>query len=124
MSRSMKGALLSALLFPGAGQLWLRCYLRGVFLVLSVSACLLLVVKRAGQQALSIVERLEAEGGAVDLAAVVKSASHVPDDPVSKAASAILLLLWVIAIVDAFLAGRKKDADGGAGGGSAGAATK
>lgn len=109
MKKSIKGALLSGLLFPGAGQLWLRCYLRGVVLIVLVTGCLAAVAKRAGQQAFAIVERMEAEGGTVDMVALFRSLADTPADHVITTVTKVLVLVWVVGILDAYLAGRKKD---------------
>lgn len=109
MKKSLKGALLSALVYPGVGQLWLRCYLRGIALIVLVSACLAFIVRKAGQQAFAILERMESEGSSVDMVALLKSASRAPDDATSNWISALLLLCWIIGTVDAYLAGKKKD---------------
>ncbi|HBG05858.1 MAG: hypothetical protein A2075_07810 [Geobacteraceae bacterium GWC2_58_44] len=110
MKKSLKGALLSGLILPGIGQLWLKHYLRGIALIAAVSACLALVVMKALRQAVTMLEKIEAEGGAVDIVAILSSASHssaLSDGFMS--ASTGILLCWIVGIVDAYLIGRKKD---------------
>jgi hypothetical protein len=109
MKKSLKGALLSGLVFPGVGQLWLKHYLRGTVLILAVSACLAVVVLKAAQQALAILERIETEGGAVDMVAIINSASHASGDPIIESASILMVLCWIIGIVDAYMVGKKAD---------------
>jgi hypothetical protein len=109
MKKSLKGALLSGLVFPGAGQLWLKCYLRGAALIVVVSAAMAVVVKNASQQAFAILEHMESEGGVIDIGAILNSAQRASDDAVIKAASALMVLCWVIGIIDAYLVGRKRD---------------
>jgi hypothetical protein len=110
MRNSVKGALLSALLLPGAGQLWLKHYLRGFALIATFSVAFAVVALKAFRQALSILEQIETSGGAVDLVAIMGSASHssaFSDGLMS--ASTLLVVCWVVGIVDAYLAGNRKD---------------
>jgi TM2 domain-containing membrane protein YozV len=112
MRNSLKAALLSGLVFPGAGQLWLKHYARGAALLIAVSAATALVVTRAAKQAYAILERIESEGGAIDPAALLKSVTQPPgggDDMMITAASLAIVACWIIGIVDAYLIGRKKD---------------
>jgi TM2 domain-containing membrane protein YozV len=111
MKKSLKGALLSGLICPGAGQLWLKKYLRGLILILAVSASMAVVVMKATRQALTILEKIESEGGAMDLVAIMNSAgkASASSDTVSMSAFVVLTLCWIIGIVDAYLVGRKQD---------------
>lgn len=111
MKRSLKGALLSALVFPGAGQLWLKRYLRGTAFALSVSASLAVIILKAVHQALAILERAETEGGALDMAAITDAATRAAagSGPGSNLALIALVVLWVAAVVDAYLVGRRLD---------------
>jgi len=59
MSKSLRAALLSGLVFPGLGQIVLEHYKRGVVLMLTVLACLSVVVVKAVQQALTILDRIQ-----------------------------------------------------------------
>lgn len=110
MKNSVKGALLSALVLPGAGQLWLKHYFRGFALIATVSVAFALVALKAFRQALSILEQIETSGGAVDLVAIIYSASHssaLSDGFMS--ASTLMVVCWIVAIVDAYLVGNRKD---------------
>jgi len=109
MRKSVKAALLSGLVFPGAGQLWLKCYLRGASLIVLVMVCLAVIVQKASQQAYQILEKMESQTGAVDMVALLQSASKAPDDLMTTSASTILVICWLIGMVDAYIAGRKKD---------------
>ncbi|HJV67254.1 MAG TPA: hypothetical protein VJ550_16085 [Geomonas sp.] len=112
MKKSVKGALLSGIIFPGLGQLWQKHYLRGFALVVAVMASLAVIAMKAAQQAYVILEKAESEGGTADLVAILNMASRAsatPDDLKTGAAFAVLLLCWGVGIVDAYLAGRKLD---------------
>jgi len=110
MRNSVKGALLSALVLPGAGQLWLKHYLRGFALIATVSVAFAVVALKAFRQALSILEQIETAGGAVDLVAIMGSASHssaLSDGFMS--ASTLMVVCWVVGIVDAYVVGNRQD---------------
>lgn len=110
MTRSVKGALLSGVIFPGLGQLWLKRYLLGATLIVAVCVAMALVLAKAAHQALAMVEKAEAEGGTVDLVAVLDAASRASSaasDATTKGAMAVVLLCWVVGVVDAYLAGKK-----------------
>lgn len=109
MKRPLKAALISGLVFPGAGQLWLKYYFRGIALIVVVSACVAVIVQKAGQQAFAILEKMESEGGTVDMIAMLKSAGEAPEDLLTRSASALLVLCWVVGMVDAYIMGKKKD---------------
>jgi len=110
MNTSLKGALLSGLVFPGAGQLWLKRSLRGVAFAGAFSLSLVVIVRNVAGQALAMLERIESEGGAVDLLAIVKSA-HASSygDAVMNCASLVLLTSWLASMIDAYYLGRKQD---------------
>lgn len=112
MKRSLKGALLSGLILPGVGQIWLRRYLRGIALICAVCVSLAAVMFRAAHQAFIILERTEAAGGAVDMVAILdtaKRASSAANDATTRWAMVIMALAWVIGVADAYLTGRKED---------------
>jgi hypothetical protein len=112
MKKSLKGALLSGLVLPGLGQLWLKHYLRGFILIALVLASLAVNVTKFTQQAYAILEKIESEGGAIDLVAILNSASSpsfASDSFTIKLASVVLILSWIIGTIDAFLLGRKQD---------------
>jgi len=114
MKKSLKGALLSGLVFPGAGQLWLKLPIRGFALIIAALASMALIVTKATQQALTILEKIEIEGGAIDLVAILNSAgnaSTASDDFLIKAATMVMFLAWIIGVIDAYFMGRKKDLD-------------
>ena len=112
MKKSLKGALLSGLVFPGSGELWLKHPVRGIALIAGVAVSLAVIVTKVGQQALAMLEKMEAEGGAVDLVAIVNLAHATSyDDLTVKIASLVLVGCWVISVIDAYYLGSKKDVE-------------
>lgn len=112
MSNSLKGALLSGLVFPGLGQVVLKRYKRGVVIMLAVLAGMTVIVVKAVQNALAILEKLEQEGGALDMTAITNAATQASTGSGSLVINLLLLLIivsWIIGVVDAYRIGRKID---------------
>ena len=115
MNNSLKGALLSGLLFPGLGQVMLKHYKRGAVLMLAITATLLAVLIKAVQQALTILEKIESEGGAIDMSTILNAAtqaSTTSESSIFKLLLWLIIFCWVIGVVDAYRIGRKKDIEG------------
>jgi len=115
MNNSLKGALLSGLIFPGLGQVVLKHYKRGVALMLAFIAALLAILIIAVQQASTILEKIDIEGGAIDIDTISNAASQASttsENYIVKLLSWLLIFCWVIGVVDAYRIGRKKDIQG------------
>ena len=112
MKSSVKGALLSGLVFPGLGQIALKRYKRGVLIIAATLASLFGLVAKGVQLALAILEKIQSEGGAIDMTAISEAANQASTPSGSLIFNLVFLLVilcWVIGIVDAYLIGRKKD---------------
>ena len=116
MNNSLKGALLSGLIFPGLGQIVLKHYKRGAVIMLTVLVSLSIVVVKAVQHALAILEKIELEGGAISMSTISNAATQASTTSVSLTFNLILLLIilcWIIGVVDAYRIGKKKDIEAG-----------
>ena len=112
MNNSLKGALLSGLLFPGLGQVFLKHYKRGIALILTVLVSLLVIVVEAVQKAFTILEKIESGGGTIDMNSISNAATQASTTSCSLIFSFALLLIifcWIIGVVDAYRIGKKKD---------------
>ena len=112
MNNSLKGALLSGLVFPGLGQVILKYYKRGAVLMLVVSASLLVILIKAVQQAFAILEKIQSEGGVIDMSTISKAAAQASTSFGSltfKIALLLLMLCWIIGVVDAYRIGKKTE---------------
>ena len=110
MKKSLKAALLSGLVFPGVGQFWLKETARGTAFLVSVTLALAAIVAKVAGQAFAILEKIETEGGTVDLVAVANAAhASSSEDLVIKCASLVLVLAWAGSMVDAYIVGSKRD---------------
>ncbi len=112
MKNSLKGALLSGLVFPGLGQIVLRRYKRGAAIMLIVLACLIIVVVKAVQHALVILEKIESEGGEITMSAISNAAHEAAASSGTLTFNLALLLIilcWIAGTVDAYRIGKKRD---------------
>jgi len=113
MRSSLKGALLSGLVFPGLGQMVLRHFRRGVVLASIVFAGLAVIVVKAVQKSLVVLEKIKAEGGTIDTGTISQTAAQATTASEGLMMNALLLLLvvcWIFGIVDAYRIGKKMDA--------------
>ncbi len=112
MSNSVKGALLSGLIFPGLGQIVLRQYKRGIALMLIALAGLVIVIEKTLEQAFTILEKIGTEGGPIDMKTITSAATQatgLSDSMILSFALFLIILCWIIGIVDAYRIGKKKD---------------
>ena len=105
MKNSIKGALLSGVVFPGLGQVILKHYKSGIALMLIVSVNMLLIIVKAVQQ-------IGSEGGTISMSTISNAATQASTASESLIFKLLLLLIifcWIIGTVDAYRIGKKKD---------------
>ena len=105
MSRSTTAVLMSALVIPGAGHLYLKYFPRGIALIAISLACVWVIVDSALQQASTVLEKLEASGVELDqsqLTELVTQASNSSGSTVDTVATVVLAGCWLIGIIDAY----------------------
>jgi len=103
MDQASKAALLSALVFPGAGQFYLRRYGRGVLLAAGTAVALYVVVMRALYVVQTLLERLQGGQLPPDIASLTLQVMTElqAQGGGMRVASLALLVLWVFGILDA-----------------------
>jgi TM2 domain-containing membrane protein YozV len=114
MKNSLKGALLSGLVFPGLGQLVLKHYRSGVSLMLLVMGGLFVIVRISVQQAYAILDKIEADGGTPDMEAISRAVaqSATPSDSlIINLVTLLMILCWLFGIVHAYRIGKRMDLD-------------
>ncbi len=112
MRKSLKGALLSGLVFPGYGQFVMKHYIRGIALMLMCLAGLVVIGMKVRQQIFIVLEKIEYGDGAIDISEILEAVNLVDTtsgNVIYKFASFLLLFCWVIGTVDAYRIGWKKD---------------
>lgn len=116
MKNSLKGAFLSGLVFPGLGQIVLKEYRKGAFLIFVVISSLVMFVTLAVRQAMAVLEKIQASGGAIDPETIARTANQVTTNQASLLLNLLLLFMiacWVFGVIDAYKMGRRKDIEDG-----------
>jgi hypothetical protein len=111
LNKSTKGALLSGLVFPGAGQLYLKKYRTASLLIITVLACLSLIVMEAIEQAVNILEEIEASGVAINannIAEISERAANNADTTTTSIATLLIAACWVAGIIHAYRSGKQQ----------------
>jgi hypothetical protein len=115
MNIATKAALLSAFLFPGSGQLYLKRYWRGLIIMMLVVTGLAIILVRATVVALNSLKALQNGGQSIDIGAI----SHLAETSSANAVignTAILVFLvacWIFSIIDAYRIGKRNLFPGG-----------
>ncbi len=114
MKKSTKAALLSALVFPGLGHLYLRRYLPGSLLALGALLAVGFLTVTAVAVATDIVARIQAGAVPPDILAVHRLVLDELRESGRSAdlATLILMTLWVTGIAGAYSAGLRQEASG------------
>lgn len=112
MHRSVKALLLSALVFPGAGQFYLRRRLAGCLFALPALAATLYLSNRVLARAQQIMDEIVDGKLAPDLATVLARVHQQSADGTLAPNLALLVMLvcWIGAMAHAWRAGRAPDA--------------
>jgi hypothetical protein len=114
---SIKAALLSGLVFPGVGHLYLRRYLRGVLLAAGAAALSYFLISVAVNSAFDIAGKIQSGDvplNAESVSELVSEASQ-SNERSTDIATMILLALWAIGIVDSYREGRAREKSKGPG---------
>lgn len=112
MNNAIKGVLLSGLVFPGLGQVALKCYGRGAVIIVATLVIVAEIALKAVQQALAIVETIGVGGGEIDLATIADATSRAMAGPGTEHFDILFLLMlacWLIGVIDGYLVGRRID---------------
>lgn len=109
MKTSLKAALLSAFVFPGVGQLWLKKYLLGCFFCFAAVIPLYMIVSTTVEQTQKIIEQIKFQGNTLDYISINELVSQQMasiDTQQMHIATISLLVIWVVSILDAYRIGR------------------
>jgi len=109
MNKAIKAALLSALVFPGSGQFYLKRYGRGMLMLMLTLVGLAIVIVRATLVTLDSVKAMPGGGMAMDAGAIAhlaetSSATMFTDNTVILV---LLLACWIFSVADAYRIGKE-----------------
>lgn len=109
MSKSIKAALLSALVFPGVGQLYLKRYAMATALLCVSFAALYVLLSQSIAIAIKLTDKIQMSGITPNAAAISELMSQSPAALGSQQidiATFVLTFCWVAGIVHGYRAGR------------------
>jgi len=110
MKKSMKAALWSALVFPGAGHFLLKRYARGMVLFVPTVLALLYLVNDMLQQAAVIADKIMSGAVPADVTAITALvAAGGKDSTMLELAGYVLLVCWVAGMIDSYRIGNAED---------------
>ncbi|MFL6657493.1 MAG: hypothetical protein ACJ8GW_05435 [Massilia sp.] len=109
MQRPLKAALLSALVFPGVGQLYLGRRLPGALFVLGTLASVAYVVRTLATQFGPLLDEVQSGRMEPDALLILEKVHAISEQGASGANTGIMLMiaLWLASTVHAWMAGSK-----------------
>lgn len=112
MRKSLLAALLSALVFPGAGHFALKKPVQGVLLSAVTIVCLYFLLTTTVEIAQQLIVKIQLGEIAMDIITIREMVSQQftgIDDQRINMPSLLLVICWVVAIVDSFRIGWLQD---------------
>jgi TM2 domain-containing membrane protein YozV len=113
MKISYKAALLSALVFPGVGQLYLKKFWRGMVIMLIILTGLGYIILSVAISALSILDDsvVKLQNGATNLQELYKitESKMINTYPYHDAVFYLVVCFWIFAVIDAYIIGKEKE---------------
>jgi len=112
MKWSLKAALCSALIFPGAGHILLRQYFIGALLGLPAFGILLYLFEHYRRKANALVEVWLYQGLPSDLSAMTQAILAEPDNATAQLLTTLgftFLAIWTTGILLSAFAGHRRD---------------
>jgi len=108
MQTSIKGLLLSALVFPGAGHFLLKRYLRGAVFAAAALGALAVSVGEAVTRARAVSDRILSGEVALQTDAIARAITQSAgaDQGLIRIATYALFVIWLAAAIDAYRIGR------------------
>ena len=111
MKRSTKAALISGLVFPGLGHIYLRSFVIGLVLLCLAGGALYTVANTAIETAYEVAGEIENSGMAVDSASISRLVEQRSQQAGQSANMAewLLMACWLVGIIDSYRIGRKQE---------------
>lgn len=110
MNNSIKAALLSALIFPGVGQISAGYKQRG-WIIIGVNVMLVfLIIREIMKKAYTVIAEMQKSGSPMDIESVSNATSKLAgfsDNIFLNILLILLVIFWVYSIFDAYRVGKK-----------------
>lgn len=109
MNKAIKAALLSALVFPGSGQFYLKRYGRGLLMMMLVVLGLTIIIVRATIVALDSLKVMQGDGSAIDVNAISHLAETLSVNIFNDNTTILVFLVacWIFSVADAYRIGKR-----------------
>jgi len=104
MNKSLKAALLSALIYPGIGHLSLKRYLSAIVLIIGFSIPMILLFKQIIEKANQVVAQIEHGQVGMDISSISNALNTTAGGSMQTLNSYtyLMLAIWVIALLDIY----------------------
>jgi hypothetical protein len=110
MKASSKAALLSAFIFPGTGQLYLKRYWQGLLIMIVAAVGLGYIVWKETVSALSRIDTAMQSGNtSVEELTKMLAAKSTGTSAYDSITPLVIIGCWIISIVDAYISGKRRD---------------
>lgn len=110
MNQSVKAALLSALIFPGVGQISLGHKKRGWLIIGFIAVIFSLIINEVMKIAYTIIEDMQKNGATMDVENISNATSGLvgfSDNMFLNVLLIALLVTWMLSIFDAYRLNKK-----------------
>lgn len=110
MNQSVKAALLSALIFPGVGQISLGHKKRGWLIIAFIAVILYLIINEVMKIAYTVIEDMQKNGATMDIETISNTTSGLigfSDNMFLNILLVVLLATWIISIIDVYRLDKK-----------------
>jgi hypothetical protein len=114
MKTSTKAALLSALVYPGIGQLFYHAYRRATILILIFSVATYFYIEDVVSKYQTLIDKVKSGEIALNSHALAYEMAKNPiilDSQLASSLTYVLIICWLSGIIDAYRIGIKKDAN-------------
>jgi TM2 domain-containing membrane protein YozV len=113
MKISYKAALLSAFVFPGVGQFYLKRHWRGLLIMLFVFTGLGYMIRSATIAALSVLDdamvKLQSGANSLQELSNIADSKTLTTDPYHDVVFYLIVCFWIFAAIDAYIIGKEKE---------------
>lgn len=111
MTKSVKALLISALVFPGGGHIYLKKHITGAILASVSIFCLYLVFSMSMKIAQDISVKIQTGEIPLDANKITEAIANDPagHSGFASASTYLLEICWLVGVIDSFRIGRQQD---------------
>ncbi len=112
MTKSVKAALFSALIFPGSGHFLLKKHIQGFLLAAVSIVCVYALLSTAIEKAQEISFKIQSGEIPLDISRITEEVSKqaaIDGTGLANISTYVLLICWLVGIIDSYRLGRIQD---------------